>query len=285
MTPEQFETRMRERFAGLDKNSDGIVDRAEIEAKMAERGARRGGGMGRGGDGMGRGGQRMLRRLGADESGTLTKEAFDARIKTAFARVDLNSDGKITDADLPPMMRGRGVLGGDAAGFGPGRGMGMRGRHGGRGGHGMAGGGFGGIHGLIQAAAKGKGDATLNDVLAVAETRFKWLDRNGDGKVDRADGEALRKEMADYRVQRFLHRFEATQSGQITREQFMKVATARFAERQAMRSHRGGEGRGWGRGRGRGGDSDMGRDGERDAPSAGGENDPGRDDTTAPRRN
>ncbi|MEZ5843038.1 MAG: hypothetical protein R3D27_04820 [Hyphomicrobiaceae bacterium] len=240
MTKEAFDTRTRERFARLDKNSDGVIDRAEIEAMQADRMQRRG-------HRLERRQERMLRRMGADASGKVTRDAFLDRIRKGFAQLDLDGDGRITDADLPPMMRGRGVLqGSDGAGARP-----------------MMGGGRGRGHGrplmrmVREAAAKSGGTATLDGVLAVAETRFRWLDRNGDGVVDKADGEALVKEMATYRVDRFLHRFGARQSGQITREVFEKVAAERFAARDVDgdgvigRGDRGGRG-GWhGRGRGR----------------------------------
>lgn len=55
------------------------------------------------------------------------------------------------------------------------------------------------------------------------------MDRTKDGTLDRADRDALVKEMTDYRVKRILHRFGATAEGRITREQAFKVAGEMFA--------------------------------------------------------
>ena len=54
------------------------------------------------------------------------------------------------------------------------------------------------------------------------------MDRNKDGKLDRADRDAFVKEMTDYRVKRILHRFGATAEGKITRDQAFKVAGEMF---------------------------------------------------------
>src|SRR5262245_1395109 len=43
MTAEDFDTRTRERFARLDRNSDGVIDAAEVEAAINERLEGRGG--------------------------------------------------------------------------------------------------------------------------------------------------------------------------------------------------------------------------------------------------
>ena len=40
----------------------------------------------------------------------MTKEEFNRFAKERFADLDVDGDGRITDADLPPMMRGRGLL-------------------------------------------------------------------------------------------------------------------------------------------------------------------------------
>lgn len=245
MTAEDFDTRTRERFARLDKNSDGIVDAAEVEAGMAAMGSRRReiGDMMRG---------RLQGRFDADRDGKITREEFLARAGREFARVDLDGDGRITDADLPPVMRGRGVLKGEASGIPGGRGARPTGgaTHGG-----MMG---GGLQRLIAADANKDGIITREEVLAEAGKRFVELDRNKDGVVDKADHDAMRKEMTDYRVRRFLHEHGAGTDGKLTREQFQKSAKERFAERdinndgrvdrQDMMPGRGGEDMGGRRG-------------------------------------
>lgn len=171
-----FDTRTRERFAAIDKNSDGVLDLAEIEASFASRMGDR---MKRANVKEGEMGQRMLRRFDTNKDGRVTKDEFLAEVKRHF-EMDLNNDGRITDDDLPPMMRGRGVLSG--AGMGPGRGMGPMGM-------------------LREADANKDGVITLDKVLAAAEKRFQQMDRTKDNAVDKADFDALRKEMVDYRVQ------------------------------------------------------------------------------------
>lgn len=223
MTKEQFDTRTRERFARLDKNSDGVIDKAEMEAAVAEHGSK-----GRGRHAMGRGemGDRMLKRMGADADGKVTKDAYRAEITRRFAEADLNSDGKLDDADLPPMMRGRNAL--DRIGEGRGRGRSP----------------LGWIRRLgVEAKA---GVISRDDVLAAADKHFASLDRNADGTVDKADVDVLRKEMTDYRVQRMAHRMGAGPDGKVTREQFQAKAAERFARFDAD-----GDGRMDGRGHGR----------------------------------
>ena len=64
--------------------------------------------------------------------------------------------------------------------------------------------------------------------MKAAGDRFDRMDRTKDGTLDRADRDALRKEMTDYRVKRVLHRFGATAEGRITRDQAFKVAGDMF---------------------------------------------------------
>lgn len=241
-TPEEVDTRLRERFARLDRNSDGTIDRGEIEAMMTEHRGHEGQGPEDQGHGRrygrhggandeqaqrhpagGAPGERMLRRFDENKDGKVTKDEFLGTIKRRFAQMDLDGDGKITDADLPPMLRGRGVLtatgptlgAGEDQMQGPGRG------HGGRRGMWL---------GWLRAAdANGDGLITLEEVTAQAEKEFARLDRNGDGIADQADRAIVRKEMIDYGVQRFLHGFDAGKEGKITREQFTKVSKERLA--------------------------------------------------------
>lgn len=230
MTKDEFDARVRERFARIDKNGDGVIDRAEIETQMATpgQGMRRGmGGQSRGDQG-GRGDQagaapgpapgnqmlqRGLRRFDTNNDGKVTRDEMVAAVRRQFARFDIDGDGRITDADLPPMMRGMNVLkGGDNA----------RG-----GGFGMAPGGM--MLGRLRAAdANGDGIITIDEAVAAATRRFDQFDRNKDGTIDQADFDQIRKETTDYRVQRFLARYGATKDGRITREQFATLAAEQF---------------------------------------------------------
>ena len=54
--------------------------------------------------------KRFFRRFDADGDGKVTKDEFNRFAKERFANLDVDGDDKITDADLPPMMRGRGLL-------------------------------------------------------------------------------------------------------------------------------------------------------------------------------
>ena len=209
LTREQFDAKVRERFARLDANSDGAIDVAEIEAALAKgadhrRGHRKNRAERRGGDERGEAGRGR----------SITKSEFLDDIRRQFARADLDSDGKITDADLPPPMRGRGFLTGEH-GFGQGfRMRGPRGRH---------------MMSFLRGADADKdGAITLDEAVNAASARFDRMDVTKDGVLDRADRDAARKEMTDYRVKRILHRYGATAEGKITREQAFKVAGEMF---------------------------------------------------------
>lgn len=205
MTREAFDAKVRERFAGFDLNSDGVVDASEIEAALAK------------------GRDRGFRGRRADRDGaqgtarpdrSITKSEYLDEVRRRFAQLDLDSDGRITDADLPPPMRGRGVLSSLASEQMPGM---MRGQR------------QGPRLGFLRGAKVDKdGGVPLDEVIRVAGDRFDRMDRNKDGKLDRADRDAFAKEMTDYRVKRILHRFGATADGKITREQAFKVAGEAF---------------------------------------------------------
>lgn len=252
MTPEEMDARIRERFARVDRNSDGVLDRAEIETMLRERRPGRGAGsgmehgmgdrmghgmmhgMGRGmggdrgdrgpqagapeaGPGPGMQSGRMLRRFDENRDGKVSKDEFLGSMKKRFAEMDLDNDGKITDADLPPTMRGQEILKSSGGGDGPGR-MGRMGHI---------------LQWLRAADGNHDGVVTLEEVTARAEKQFVRLDRNGDGVIDQADRDIVRKEMVDYGVQRFLHRFGADKDGKVTREQFTKVAKERMTRMAA----------------------------------------------------
>lgn len=281
MPQEDFDTRTRERFARLDKNSDGAIDAAEVEAGMPGPGA----GREQIGEMMA---QRLLAVFDINRDGKATREEFLARVRKEFSRGDLNNDGRISDEDLPPMARGRNVLKGEGRMGMVGPGMG-----GGIGGRGMM------LGRLIEADANKDGVITVEEAMAAATKRFDQLDKNKDGAIDKADFDALRKEMTDYRVQRFMHEFGADKDRKVTRDQFFNHAKERFAERDinrdgkldrqdAMPGMGQGMGQGPGSGRGMMGRGQMGPGGDAQqgpgpGPGQGGPGGPGMRDRGPPR--
>ncbi len=83
-------------FDRLDKNGDGFIDAKDLEPAAAER--------------IASASKRFFRRFDGDSDGKVTKDEFNRFAKERFADLDVDGDGRITDADLPPMMRGRGLL-------------------------------------------------------------------------------------------------------------------------------------------------------------------------------
>jgi len=87
---------MTESFEQFDLNSDGVLEASEIETGIKPQTTRRI--------------SRMMKRFDQDNDGRITREEFEKPTKDHFAMRDINKDGKITEDDLPPMMRGRGIL-------------------------------------------------------------------------------------------------------------------------------------------------------------------------------
>jgi Ca2+-binding EF-hand superfamily protein len=96
MSKERMQARIGKWFTDRDTDKDGFVDAKELTAAAGERGSRMG--------------ERFLRRHDTDKDGKVTLAEFEASAKERFAANDLDDNGKITEADLPPMLRGRGIL-------------------------------------------------------------------------------------------------------------------------------------------------------------------------------
>ena len=206
VSKDDYDARTRSRFARIDANSDGTVDgdeaKAMIERRMEKRQRRwrpR------------RSAQRMMRRFDVDKDGKVTRDEFETRVTEIFGRADLDRDGKITDADLPPMMRDRGVLSGNGE-------MRRRGRRGAR---------F--MRFLRGADTNGDNIITFDEAKVAAFKRFDRFDRNNDQVVEKSDLQGLRSEVVDYRVRRFMHRYGGDAQGKVTLEQFSKFRDERFA--------------------------------------------------------
>ena len=88
--------RVDRQFDRLDKNGDGFIDAKDLERATAER--------------IALASKRFFRRFDADGDGKVTRDEFNRFAKERFASHDVDDDGKITEADLPPMLRGRGFL-------------------------------------------------------------------------------------------------------------------------------------------------------------------------------
>lgn len=90
------ERRLTQSFETFDLNSDGVLEASEVETGMKPHITRRI--------------SRMMKRFDQDDDGRVTREEFEKPTRHRFAMRDINKDGKITEDDLPPMMRGLGIL-------------------------------------------------------------------------------------------------------------------------------------------------------------------------------
>lgn len=80
--------RLAKRFERLDANGDGVITAADLEARAGER--------------LSWFQKKKLHVLDKDGDGKVSAEEFAARSKQRFSDIDLDNDGKITVADLPP---------------------------------------------------------------------------------------------------------------------------------------------------------------------------------------
>ena len=226
VTKDQAEERARARFARFDYNSDGVIDAGEIERHLSAR--MRGWFRRRGGRRLARRWQRRLARMDTNGDKKIDKAEFDQAMKKSFARIDLNNDGRITDDDLPPVLRDRGLLGAK----GEESAMMMHGQK-----HR-----FGGwrkgrkMHRFMRLRGvdtNGDGAISEAEFLSAAAKRFQRWDKTGDGVLDMADRDARNRERSEYRIKRFIHRFgkQADEAGKVTRDQFVALAMERFSRR------------------------------------------------------
>jgi Ca2+-binding EF-hand superfamily protein len=93
---EPVSSRHEHQFSRLDSNGDGFIDAKEYQSWVAERSMRAA--------------QRFLKRFDVDGDGKVSKEEFRQFAKDRPTRRDTDSDDQITEAELPPLVRGRGIV-------------------------------------------------------------------------------------------------------------------------------------------------------------------------------
>ena len=87
---------MEARFTEMDANGDGFIDAAELQTIAGERAQLWT--------------KRFLARFDENKDGKVSRDEFDRFAKERFTSLDVNGDGKISEEDLPPLMRGTGIL-------------------------------------------------------------------------------------------------------------------------------------------------------------------------------
>jgi Ca2+-binding EF-hand superfamily protein len=102
-------------FARIDTNDDGHISQDEAVAMRSRRGQ---GGPHRGRLDPGQRWQRMLERLDADNSGTISQDEFPG-CDEVFARIDADGDGQITKEEAAKAVRHRRGARGGGPGAGP----------------------------------------------------------------------------------------------------------------------------------------------------------------------
>ncbi|HRD77638.1 MAG TPA: EF-hand domain-containing protein [Hyphomicrobiaceae bacterium] len=189
------------RFGEHDTNKDGSIDAAEAGARSKAS--------------VDYWMKVVMRRLDADRDGKVTKEEFRKRARDGFAMRDLDGDGQITDADLPPGMKGRmdawrkhrDATAPDGKGSGDGKGP---------------------PDGKGPRSGLG-GPFNLDRILGRSDAEFARLDRNSDGVIDAKDLDVIAAERTEYWVKRFMHRYDQNKDGKASKDEFLRFARERFA--------------------------------------------------------
>jgi Ca2+-binding EF-hand superfamily protein len=189
---DEFLARRDPTFSRLDKNNDGIVDRAEFEAAARESADYWV--------------KRFIKRFDTDGDGKVGKDEFAKARKDRFAMRDLDGDGRIGIEDMPPgprerMRRWRGERDTDAR---DGKEPGKDGKEGGR-------------------------PFSLDRLLGRVDRQFNRLDKNGDGFIDAKDLEPAAAERIAFASKRFFRRFDADSDGKVTKDEFNRLAKQRFS--------------------------------------------------------
>lgn len=88
---DEIKTARNARFADFDRDKDGVVNSAEVEAAVRE--------------GVERMTKRIVRRFDKDRDGTITRDEFNRFAVERFSWLDLNDDGTVTKDEMPRRMR------------------------------------------------------------------------------------------------------------------------------------------------------------------------------------
>jgi Ca2+-binding EF-hand superfamily protein len=83
-------------FRRYDRNDDGAIDASDSEARIAEQADYSS--------------KRFLHRFDQNRDGKVAMDEFNRFAKERFTFFDLNDDGRITEDELPPGLRGGGIL-------------------------------------------------------------------------------------------------------------------------------------------------------------------------------
>ncbi|MDX2308445.1 MAG: EF-hand domain-containing protein [Hyphomicrobium sp.] len=164
-----------------------------------------------------------LARLDADGDRSVTLEEFMKRRIARFQRLDKSGDGALDAAELAAGRAGNAArrderrmnrLDRDADGY---------------------------VTRVEYDAGPSKSEDTAKDNGGLERYRFRreagperraamfqHLDRNGDGKLERVEYDAVRKEDADYQSRRAMHIFDRDRDGKVTLEEFTSDQRARF---------------------------------------------------------
>jgi Ca2+-binding EF-hand superfamily protein len=188
ISKDEFVSPRAGKFKELDVNHDAAVDGAEIEAPMVERAEFRV--------------KRLMKKLDSNSDSKISRDEFQNGPRERFKARDLNSDGKITEQDLPP---GNKTSGGGWFGGGGGKADGKRG-----------------------AGARG-GPDTIEAVDAKSAADFAKIDANADGVIDLAEVQTEASERIAFSKKRMLHLLDADSDGRLTETEFTAKTVKRFS--------------------------------------------------------